>query len=313
MRRLPVAAIGRSTQRGVALLRLAVEAFPPEVKWAVRHASSFGGRGCCSESRCSDADRPTGSWGTPGADTVGGALAASIGFAQTIDTTQATTDADDAQLNVSCGAPATDASIWYTITVAEDTTVIVDVSTSSYSAGVLVGVGAPGALELAACGPGTVGFTASAGLTYYVLAIDDQADGGGNGGTLNISFNETPPPPSIDVTVAPRGTFNSKTGGATLHGTYSCTDADFAFIDGTVTQQVGRVSTIQGSFEVVVAGACDGASHPWTADVVPSNGKFKGGQSLTVAFTRLRAVRVLHRLHRATRQAQRPHQMTASE
>ena len=221
----------------------------------------------------------------PGADTVGGALAASIGFAQTIDTTQATTDADDAQLNVSCGAPATDASISYTITVAEDTTVIVDVSTSSYSAGVLVGVGAPGALELAACGPGTVGFTASAGLTYYVLAIDDQADGGGNGGTLNISFNETPPPPSIDVTVAPRGTFNGKTGGATLHGAYSCTDADFAFIDGTVIQQVGRVSTIQGSFEVVVAGACDGASHPWTADVVPSNGKFKGGQSLTVAFT----------------------------
>jgi hypothetical protein len=34
----------------------------------------------------------------PGNDTIGGATAASIGFSQVLDTTQATTDADDAQL-----------------------------------------------------------------------------------------------------------------------------------------------------------------------------------------------------------------------
>jgi hypothetical protein len=29
-----------------------------------------------------------------------------------LDTTEATTDSDDAQLNATCGAPATDASVW---------------------------------------------------------------------------------------------------------------------------------------------------------------------------------------------------------
>ena len=62
-----------------------------------------------------------------------------IGFSEVLDTTEATTDADDAQFNASCGAPATDASVWYTL-VGTDEVVIVDVSGSDYSAGVLVGM-----------------------------------------------------------------------------------------------------------------------------------------------------------------------------
>jgi len=221
----------------------------------------------------------------PGNDTIGGATAASIGFSQVLDTTEATTDADDAQLNASCGAPATDASVWYTINLAADGGVVVDVSASDYSAGVLVGVGSPGALETVACGPGTVGFFAAAGTTYYVLAIDDQQDGVGNGGALNISFNAAPPPPTLDVTVASRGTFNSKTGVATLHGTYTCTDADFVDIFGNVAQSVGRIATIRGSFEIFDVGTCDGSSHQWSADVFPESGKFAGGKALTVTFS----------------------------
>ena len=88
----------------------------------------------------------------PPNDTIEGATAASLGFSEVIDTTEATTDADDAQLNETCGAPATDASVWYTITLAADSGVVVDVSASDYPAGVLVGVGSPGALETVACG-----------------------------------------------------------------------------------------------------------------------------------------------------------------
>jgi len=150
---------------------------------------------------------------------------------------------------------------------------------------VLVGVGSPGALETVACGPGTVGFFAAAGTTYFVLAIDDQQDGTGNGGALNISFNAAPPPPTLDVTVASRGTFNSKTGVATLHGTYTCTDADFVDIFGNVAQSVGRIATIRGSFEIFDVGTCDGSSHQWSADVFPESGKFAGGKALTVTFS----------------------------
>lgn len=129
----------------------------------------------------------------PSNDSFGGATVASLGFSEQLDTTEATTDADDAQLNAFCGAPATDASVWYAFTAAADGGVVIDVSQSDYAAGVLVGVGTQGNLDLLTCGPGTVGLATTAGTTYYVLAIDDQSDGAGNGGTLNISFNATPP------------------------------------------------------------------------------------------------------------------------
>ena len=50
-------------------------------------------------------------------------------------TTGATTDADDAQLNTTCGAPATDASVWYSLQ-GSGKGVVADVSSSDYSAGV---------------------------------------------------------------------------------------------------------------------------------------------------------------------------------
>lgn len=218
----------------------------------------------------------------PNNDTFAGATPVAFGFSEVLDTTEATTDPDDAQLNASCGAPATDASVWYAF-AGSDAVVVVDVSQSGYSAGVLVGVGSQGNLQLVTCGPGTVAFFAAAGTTYYVLAIDDQLDGGGNGGLLSISFNEIPPPPTVDITVNRFGTVNARTGIATISGTYTCTNGDFiqAFVDAR--QNVGRF-TIFGSGSFFDFGTCDGAPHSWSADVFPQNGKFAGGKTMTVTF-----------------------------
>ena len=112
----------------------------------------------------------------PSNDTFTGATSATVGFGEVLDTTDATTDADDAQLNADCGAPATDASVWYVIEGA-DVGVAVDVSQSDYSAGVLVGVGTQETSRPSRAVPGTVAFFAEAGTTYYVLAFDDQEDG----------------------------------------------------------------------------------------------------------------------------------------
>jgi hypothetical protein len=218
----------------------------------------------------------------PNNDTFGGATLVTAGFSEVLDTTEATTDADDAQLNSSCGAPATDASVWYAFE-GNDTGVVVDVSQSNYTAGVLVGVGTQGNLQTVACGPGTVGFFAAAGTTYYVLAIDDQNDGGGNGGLLNISFNEIPPPPTVDITVNRYGTVNAQTGVATISGTYTCTNGDFIDIFVDARQNVGRFA-ILGSGGFFDFGTCDGTPHTWSADIFPENGKFKGGKALTVSF-----------------------------
>ena len=227
--------------------------------------------------------RPAALAAAPSNDTFAGATAVTTGFSEVRDTSEATTDSDDAQLNETCGAPATDASVWYAFTVGSDTGIVVDASQSGYSSGILVGVGSQGNLQTVTCGPETVGFLAAAGTTYYVLAFDDQFDGGSNGGSLSISFNETGPPPSVDITVNPFGTVNARTGVATISGTYTCTGADFLDVSGDVRQNVGRF-TILGSFGFFDFGTCDGASHSWSAGVFPQNGKFAGGKALTVAF-----------------------------
>jgi hypothetical protein len=83
-------------------------------------------------------------WGAaPVNDTSGGATPASVGFSQMLDTTEATTDAEDAQLNETCGAPATDASVWYTF-AGNDAGVIVDVSHPTTPLGCWWGSALPG-------------------------------------------------------------------------------------------------------------------------------------------------------------------------
>jgi hypothetical protein len=217
----------------------------------------------------------------PANDTFAGAVAISaLPFSDTVDTTEATTDADDANANANCGAPATEASVWYAFTPASSTGVSVDVSASDYSAGVIVVTGSPGSFSLVTCGPGFVSFSAAAGVTYYLLAFDDTP-AGTNGGTLQISVSEAVLPEAA-VTVDPTGLVNPHTGVVTVSGTFTCANADFAFVDVTVTQRVGRF-TITG-FGEVFADPCDGQSHPWSVDVTGSNGKFAGGKANVDAF-----------------------------
>jgi hypothetical protein len=216
----------------------------------------------------------------PGNDTIGGATVAGLGFSETLDTTEATTDLDDVAANADCGAPATDASVWYSYTAAASGGVVVDVGTSSFSPGVIVVSGSPGAFVLETCGPGAVAFAASADTTYHILAFDYQGDGGGNGGTLRISFAATPPPPTLDVTVNPTGYVNAKTGVATITGTITCTDADFVAAFSQLRQRVGVRAVVNGFGGIVIGGPiCTGSPQPWSSDVYPEGGKFAGGKS----------------------------------
>jgi len=219
----------------------------------------------------------------PSNDTFGGrTVIGALPFTDSVDTTEATTDADDAEANADCGAPATDASVWYDFAATDDAILLVDVFASSYLAGVIVVTGNPGSFELVACGPDSVAFDAFAGETYHILAFDDQGDGGGNGGTLEISVDVAPPPPEIALTVDPIGHF-TKSGSATVSGTVTCTgtNVDFAFIDLQLQQRVGRV-VINGFGSIDFA--CDGDTHPWSVEVFAENGLFRGGHAATITF-----------------------------
>ena len=196
------------------------------------------------------------------------------------DTTGATTDATDAALNANCGAPFTNASVWFTYTAATDGGVVADMSASSYSGGFMVTKGDPAGGVLVACGPTTVGFSTTAGQTYYVVAFSDTTTVGGQ---LEVTFDVAPPAPEVTFTLNPKGTAY-KDGSAKLSGTYSCTNADdfFSDIEGTLTQRVGRVK-INGDFFISPL-QCDGQTHSWTALVTSTNGLFRGGKGASVTF-----------------------------
>jgi hypothetical protein len=229
----------------------------------------------------------------PGNDTYAGrSVISSLPFSDSVNTTKATTDANDTETDATsaCGPTPTDASVWYEFTPTSDASVVIDASTSTYPVGVIVATGSPGSFSFVACGfffggstpkpfatGGPLLFSAISGETYAILAFDPQFDGGGNGGTLNISVQVAPPPPVVHLTVNGSGTFNKVTGSATISGTVTCTgQADFGFIDSQLTQTVGRF-TISGFGETDFV--CDGTTQAWSMQVFPFGGLFKGGQT----------------------------------
>ncbi|WP_147383603.1 hypothetical protein [Nitrosomonas supralitoralis] len=101
---------------------------------------------------------------------------------------------------------------------------------------------------------------------------------------MSISFNAVVAPTLDDLTVNPVGKVNTRTGVATISGTYTCSNGDFLGLSGDASQNVGRVATIRGSFFLFDSGTCDGTAHSWSGNVIPQSGKFAGGKAMTITF-----------------------------
>lgn len=210
----------------------------------------------------------------PGNDESSGAVALHLGDRVVEDTSQATTTAQDAALNANCGAPATNASVWYTYAPTVSRKVVLDTTASSYSGGVLIFKGTPTADSLVACGPGTVGLSARAGQTYYIMVISDTAV---NGGTLVLTLKKAPPPPRVHVSVARRGVAY-RGGAARIHGRYLCKRGEsFAAIDSRLFQRAGRLK-IQAESGMEIR--CDGKRHHWSARLVSPVGTYAQGRAV---------------------------------
>ena len=138
----------------------------------------------------------------PNNDTVSGARTiASTPKTITQDTTSATTDAVDSRLNASCGAPATNGSVWFRYVDTTGKGLVVDTSASDYTTGVIIVAGNPSSGgSLVACGPEVAAATGAAGTTYFVMAFSDTV--GVTGGQLTATFAPAPPPPTATLTVA---------------------------------------------------------------------------------------------------------------
>jgi hypothetical protein len=205
----------------------------------------------------------------------------SLPFLDQIDTSEATTDADDAEANASCGAPVTEASVWYGFTASSDSALVVNAK-AGFPAGIIVVTGSPGSFQIVTCGPEAVSFATSASVTYSILVFDYEP-GGANGGPVDIVMEGTPPPPTIDLVVDRFGSFDARTGAATVRGTLTCTGGGSkTFVDVNLRQTVGRLilhgSGSTGEFQ------CDGTHEPWSAVVIAENGLFKGGRAASVTY-----------------------------
>ena len=119
-------------------------------------------------------------------------------------------------------------------------------------------------------------FFAEAGTTYYVLAVDTQVDGGGNGGFLQMLIL---PAPTLEVTVNPAGQVDTRSGVPTIGGSYTCAGPDFVSINISLSQRVGRFTIFGYNYSTDV-GTCDGTPHNWSMSLITQNGKFAGGKSL---------------------------------
>jgi hypothetical protein len=205
-------------------------------------------------------------------------------FSHSLDTSEATTDADDAEIAAQCETqpPTIGASVWYEFTPLADAEILVDLTNSHYNVGVAVATGGPGSFVVVACREWSASFLAQAGVTYSILAFDYYADTF-NGGWFDIAVREVqppPPPPELDVAVDPVGTFNSSTGSATITGTVTCDDElGDAWMEVQVSQRVGRF-TIRGYGWT--SAPCTDTAQPWSIELVASDGVFKGGNVLSL-------------------------------
>jgi hypothetical protein len=117
-----------------------------------------------------------------------------------------------------------------------------------------------------------------------VLATNDQAHGGGSGGSLSISFTETPLS-TLAFSVDQFGKVDPHTGNATISGTYTCTSSEFfAVIVSPLSQDRGSFPASVNAF-FSTSNTCDGAPHSWSIiDADPTNGLFRGGPATATLF-----------------------------
>lgn len=216
----------------------------------------------------------------PHNDTVGGAtVITALPYSTTEDTTQATAGRGDALLNATCGAPATEASVWFKYTPSKDVGILIDVSNSSYDAGIIVASGKPDNLKLVDCGPRALGEQVTAGTTLYLLVFD-AVPGEGHGGTMRMSVSLLPPPPELTISINPLARVGTRGRTVTVTGTATCSGADTFEIGVDLTQAVGRFA-ISGSGYAEFP--CLATQH-WSLTVTPYNGRFSGGKASALGY-----------------------------
>ena len=208
----------------------------------------------------------------PSNDDISNATAiTSLPFNDIVDISQATFAPTDVSF---CFGQAQ--SVWYQFTPATSGQVAFDSSLSNQPISIDVFTGSPGALSFVGCGQGGGGDTggfilnATGGTTYWIMASPICCI---SVPTLNLwVYLAVPPHATLSVT----GGSVDQAGNATITGTLDCvgTVPEGVGISGSVTQAVGRLSSVSGSFATSTTCA---SALGWKAFAQPNAGRFAGG------------------------------------
>jgi hypothetical protein len=205
----------------------------------------------------------------PANDDVADAIAISaLDFTDRRNTRGATTAPDDP------GGCFGGTNVWYAFTPSEEVVVRLSTAGSSYDAGLDVFVSADGGLsDTGFCALGQLDFVASASTTYYVMVSSPTF-----GGDLVFSAQDLGAPLRITLLLNATGSFDPKTGAATIGGTVGCNVPGLvSHLDGTLEQRKGRVRIradfSAGGFE------CTPPKTAWRATATSPNGLFAGGSA----------------------------------
>lgn len=194
-------------------------------------------------------------------------------FTDTENTAEATTAPDDPVADCLGNGP----TVWYEFTPSADIRITANTVGSEYDTGIAVYTGTRGNLTQIACNDdfggaqSTVILDAVGGETYFfVVGVGAFGSAGGN-----LVFN-VQPGLEVDLTIAPSGSVDSKTGLPTIRGTVTCSRPAAARLIGYLQQRAGRIF-ITGRFDKSFD--CDGVT-PWEAALGQAevSGLFKGGQ-----------------------------------
>jgi hypothetical protein len=190
-----------------------------------------------------------------------------------LDTTAATTAADDPF----CAGNGH--TVWYRFTPTQDQRVEINTFGSDYDTTLSVWTGSQGNLENVACNDDTgslqsrVRFDATAGETYFIMAGSFFEN---PGGTLVLSVVTAPPPLQLDVSIDRLGSFDQRTGEATIRGIVTCSRSAPVELGGEIVQFFNRhkFSGFLGAF----VPECNGPT-PWAATASSFAGRFGGGRA----------------------------------
>lgn len=189
----------------------------------------------------------------------------SLPYTNSQDTTLATVGPDD----MFCGGLGP--SVWYVITASEDEDIYVDTQGSDYPVSVSAYTGARGSLTQIGCALGILKIRALPGQQYHFMLSPFFRATGGN---LALSIHAVPAL-KMQVFVDDRGTFDPRTGRATIWGTLTTSRSVPVNMAGTLTQDRGRGHHVSARFNLSTS--CAGKAS-WSATLQQRvSDRFDGG------------------------------------